>query len=110
MLRCRVAVIKAEVTLTHKLEALGVLALFRHCKLAETGLKLAAGQHLETVGIDAVKEILVLSVRLGIAEQIVIESDLCVNCGGGIDPVNGRALDLAPVGRISAAALGVGRS
>ena len=39
MLRSRVAVVEAEVALTHELEALGVLALFGHRQLAETGFE-----------------------------------------------------------------------
>ena len=107
MLRSRVAVVEAEVALTHELEALGVLALFGHRQLAETGFDLAAGENLETVGIDAVKEVLVRAVRLRITEQIVVETNLGVDRGVCVDPVDGRALDLAPVGRITAAPLGV---
>ena len=106
MLRSRVAVVEAKVALTHELEALGVLALFGHRQLAETGFDLAAGENLETVGIDAVKEVLVRAVRLRITEQIVVETNLGVDRGVCVDPVDGRALDLAPVGRITAAALG----
>ena len=74
MLRSRVAVVEAEVALTHELEALGVLALFGHRQLAETGFDLAAGQNLQGIGVQAVEEVLVRAIGLGVGEEIAVPS------------------------------------
>ena len=102
-----ILVVKAEIALAHELVAFGALALFGHGSFSQTGLHLAALEDDKAFRVEILKEILILSVGIGIGEEIVIESDLCVNTVGGVDPVNGCALDLAAVGRIAAAAFRV---
>lgn len=58
-------------------------------------------------GVEAAEVILVRRVRIGIGEEVTVQSDLGVGAIICIDPVDSRALDLAVVGRISAAAVGI---
>ena len=103
----RVPVVQAEVALPHELEALGIFAALRHGDLGQALFHLAALEDLETVGVQAVQEVLVRPVRLRIGEEIIIEPHLRVGAVVGVHPVDGGALDLAAVGGIAAAALGI---
>lgn len=60
-----VAVIKAEVALTHELQTSGVLTLFGHGHLGEAVLDLAAGEDVQAVGIEIVEEVLIRAVGVG---------------------------------------------
>ena len=62
-----VAVIKAEVALTHELQAGGVLTLFGHGHFGEAVLDLAAGEDVQAVGIEIVEEVLIRAVGVGIS-------------------------------------------
>ena len=76
-------------------------------RVLQAPLHLAAGEGLEGVGIQAVQEVLVRPVGVGVGEEVVVEPDLGVQSGGGVHPVEGRALDLAAIGGVAAPALGV---
>ena len=78
-----IPVVQAEVALAHKLEALGILALFRHGEIGQTCLYLAAFQSDEAVRVEVVQEVLVLSIRVRIGKEVVVEPDLSVGGGGG---------------------------
>ena len=105
MLRCCVTVVENKVALTHELEALGVFGALGHRRFGQTPLDLAALKDLETVGIQAVEEVLVGAVGLGIGKEIVVQPDLGVGTVVRIDPVDRGALDLAAVRRVAAAAV-----
>ena len=102
-----ILVVKAEVALPHELIALGALALYGHGSVSQTGFHLAALENDKAFGVEVLKEILVLTIGIRIGEEVVIESDLRIGAVSGIDPVNGRALDLAAVCGVAAAAFGV---
>ena len=102
-----ILVIKAEIPKAHELEARRGLALLfglvvRRGDVAHARLDLAAGQHLERIGVHAGKEILVRAVGCGVAEQLAVNTHLGVQRGRGVDPVDRRALNLAAVGGIAA--------
>ena len=102
-----ILVIKAEIPKAHELKARRGLALLfglvvRRGDVAHARLDLAAGQHLERIGVHAGKEILVRAVGCGVAEQLAVNTHLGVQRGRGVDPVDRRALNLAAVGGIAA--------
>ena len=96
-----VFVIHTEISLAHELEERGGLYF------GQSRLHLGVGQHLQGVGVQAVQEVLVPGVRLGVAEQIVVQAHLGVHGGGGVHPVDGSPLYLAAVRRVAAAAVGI---
>ncbi len=98
MLRGRILAVNAEVA--HAKE----LGLRPSGSALEHLFKLAARENLERVGVEAAYIILVRSVRIGIGEQIAVQPYLGVGAVVCIDPVYRCTLDLAAVGRISAAA------
>ena len=69
--------------------------------------QLAAGEYFKRVGVHAAYEVLVGGVGVGVGEQVAVLPDLGVNAVVCIDPVYRRALDLAAVCGISAAAVGI---
>ena len=105
-----ILVVKAEVTLPHKLEALRVLSFFGHRNLGKALFNLTACQHLQTLGIDIIEEILIRTVGIGIGKEIIVYSHLSVRAVIRVDPVDRCTLDLAPVGRIAAAAFRISSS
>src|SRR5699024_6538851 len=90
-----------EIALAQELEGGGGL------HVGQTGLHLGAGQHLQGAGIEAVQEVLVAGVGVGIGEEIVVQPHLGVHGGGGVHPVDGGALHLAAVGGVAALAVGI---
>ena len=74
---------------------LGVVLL---CLFDERGFDLAAGQDRQGVRVQAVEEVLVRAVGLGVGEKVFVQTDLRVNGSLAVDPVDRRALDLAAVG------------
>ncbi len=77
-------------------------ATFAHLRL-----HLAAGEHRQAVGVQAVQEVLVRAVGRGVGEQVVVQADLGVHGVLRVHPVDRRALDLAAVGGVAAAGVGV---
>ena len=112
---CRaVLIVHAEVSDAHELiagsrpcAAAFALCIKLLCVFNQSGFDLAALQHRQRFRIDAVKEVFIGAVRLRIGEEILIQTDFRIDAGGSINPVNGSTLDLAPVGRISAATVGI---
>ena len=96
-----VLVIHAEVALAQELEGGGGL------RAGQAGLHLGVGEHLQGAGVEAVQEVLVPGVRLGVGEQVVVQPHLGVHGGGGVHPMNGRALHLPAVGGVAAPAVGI---
>ena len=96
-----VLAVGAEVTQTHELEAHRSLGIGQGC------FHLAAGENLQGVGVQAGQIVLACGIGIGIIKQVAVLTDLCVHCGGSVNPVDGSALDLAAVGRIAAPGLGV---
>ena len=114
MVRAAVAGVHAEIAYAHELEArrglcraaftLGVVLL---CLFDERGFDLAAGQDRQGVRVQAVEEVLVRAVGLGVGEEVLIQAHLGVDRCFAVDPVDRRALDLAAVGGVAAAGIGV---
>ena len=85
MVCAAVAVVHAEVARAHELEAGRGM---RHAAFAlrvillrlfdERGFDLAAGEDLQGVGVQAVEEVLVRAVGLGVGEEVVIQAHLGV--------------------------------
>src|SRR5699024_1162890 len=96
-----VLVVGAEIALPQELEGGGSL------HVGQAGLHLGVGEHLQGAGVEAVQEILVAGVGIGVGEQVVVQTDLGVHGGGGVHPVDGGALHLAAVGGITAPAVGI---
>lgn len=55
--------------------------------IGQRGLQFAALQHLQGVGVQAVQEVLIPGVRVGVGEQVVVQAYLGVHGGGGVHPV-----------------------
>ena len=91
VLRCRVLVVRAEVAQAHELIG------FRSLGRGERTLDLAARENLEGIRVQALKEVLVRRVGIGIGEEVRIQAYLGVYGLVGLDPVDG-GLDLAAVG------------
>ncbi len=81
--------------MAHKLEA--ILRFW----LRQTGLHLAVNEDLQRARIQAFQEILLPGVGSLVSKQIIVKSDLCVQGGGGVHPVEGSPLDLSPVRRVT---------
>ena len=81
--------------------------MLRHGDFGQAFFHLAAGEDLETVRIEAVQEVLVCAVGIGIGEKVIVNADLGFAAVVGVHPVDGGALDLTAVGRIAAAAVWV---
>ena len=101
MLRRRILVVGAEVAKSHELEGLSCLCIL------QASLYLTAGEHFQGIGIQTGQEILSGSVGVSILKEIIVLTDLCIPAGGGIHPVNGRALDLPSVGGVTTFGVGV---
>ena len=71
MARGGVLVIQAEVALTHELIGSGGFPLFRHGRLGQPLLHLAADKNLEAIRIQIVQEILIRRIRRRVGEQVV---------------------------------------
>ena len=91
MLRRRVLAVRAEVAQAHELIG------FRSLGRGERALDLAAREDLEGIRVQALKEVLVRRVGIGIGEEVRIQAYLGVYGLVGLDPVDG-GLDLAAVG------------
>ena len=96
MLRCRVLAVRAEVAQAHELIG------FRGPGCGERALDLAAREDLEGIRVQALEEVLVRCVGIGIGEEVRIQAYLGVYGLVGLDPVDG-GLDLAAVGGVTAA-------
>ena len=102
MVCAAVAGVHTEIAYAHELEArrglrcaaftLGVVLL---CLFDERGFDLAAGQDRQGVRVQAVEEVLVRAVGLGVGEEVLIQAHLGVDRCFAVDPVDRRALDLA---------------
>ena len=77
------------------------------CGGGQTSFHFAVRQDLKRAGIQAVDEVLIGSVGVGVGEQIIIEADLGVHRRGGIHPMNRCTLDLPAIGGVAAPALRV---
>ena len=73
--------VHAEVTQPEELVVGGGLGI------GQRGLQFAALQHLQGVGVQAVQEVLIPGVRVGVGEQVVVQAYLGVHGGGGVHPV-----------------------
>ena len=116
VLSAAVAVIQAEVAHAHELERGGVdtgavgLLVELGSHSGHSLFHLTAGEDLQRIGIQAVQEVLVCTIGSGIGEQVIVETNLCVQCGLCINPVDGSTLDLAAVSRVAALAFCRGRN
>ena len=68
----------------------------------QTSFHFAVRQDLQRAGIQALDEILVGGVGVGVGKEVVVEPHLGVNGGGGVHPVDGGALHLPAIGRVTA--------
>ena len=112
MARLGILVIQAEVAQTHELVAgsrLSALVAFGVAVRGggQTGLHLAVRQDLQRAGIQALDEVLVGGVGVGVGEQVVVKPHLGVHGGGGVHPVDGGTLHLPAVGGVAAPAVGI---
>ena len=96
-----VTAVGAEVAQTHELIAGRCLGI------CQGSFHLTAGQHFQRVGVQASQEILAGGIGIGIVEEVVVLTHFGVQTVVGIHPVDGGTLDLAAVGRIAAAGLGI---
>ena len=97
-----VAAVGAEVAQTHELVG------SRSLGVTQGGLDLAAGQDFQGVGVHVAQQGLHAGgVRGDGIEQVLVQPDLGIHGGLGVHPVDGGTLDLAAVGRIAAAGLGI---
>ena len=100
MLGGRILAVGAEVTQTHELIAVTGLGIL------QCGFDLTSGEDLQRIGIQILNQRFHAgSVRIGSVEQIVVQTNLCIHSSLSVDPVDGSALDLAAVGRVTATGL-----
>ena len=114
MVCAAVAGVHAEIAYAHELEArrglrcaafsFGVVFL---CLFDKRRFDLAAGQNRQGIRVQAVEEVFVRAVGLRVGEEVFVQTNLGVNGSLAVNPVNGCALDLAAVGRVAAAGIGV---
>ena len=96
-----ILVVYTEIANAEELEVSGSGSVCQHA------LSFAAGENLEGVGVKIVKEVLVCTVGIGVGEEVIVKTDLAVNSSVAVYPVDSSALDLASVGGIAAAAVGI---
>lgn len=84
--------------------AFGVVFL---CLFDKRGFDLAAGQNRQGIRVQTVEEVFVRAVGLRVGEEVFVQTNLGINGSLAVNPVNGCALDLAAVGRVAAAGIGV---
>ena len=107
------AVIHAEIAGAHKLESggVGAGAIFPLIKFGGHGshslFHLASGEDGERFGVQAIQEVLIRPVGLGIGEKVIIEAHLGVQAVFRIYPVERCTLDLAAVSGVAAPRVGV---
>ena len=101
MLGGRILVVHGEVAEAQELEACGRFGLFEHL------LHLAAREDLQRIGVHALDIILAVALGIFVGEEVGIEAHLGVRAAVRVHPVQRRALDLASVGRVAAAAFGI---
>ena len=97
----RILAVRGEITQTHELEGFSCLGV------CQTGFHLTAGENFQRVGIQTGQEILAGGIGIGIVKEVRILTNLGIDCGLGIYPVDGSALDLTAVSRITATGFGV---
>ena len=95
MVRGAVLAVGAEVAQTEELVGGGSLGVF------QAGFHLAAGEHLQGVGVQAAEEVLAGGVGIGIVKQVIVLTDLGLAAVVGVHPVDGCALDLPAVGGVA---------
>ena len=95
MVRGAVLAVGAEVAQTEELVGGRSLGVF------QAGFHLAAGEHLQGVGVQAAEEVLAGGVGIGIVKQVIVLTDLGLAAVVGIHPVDGCALDLPAVGGVA---------
>ena len=95
MLGGRVLGIGAEVADSHELIGRGSLSISQEC------LHLTAGEHFQRVGVQASQVVLVCCIGIGIVEQVGVLTDLGVHAVVCVNPMDGCALDLTAIGRIT---------
>lgn len=80
----------AEIAQAEELEPVGRLGG------GQRGLQLAALQHLQRAGVQAVQEVLVPAVWILVSKEVIVQPDLSVHGGGGVHPVDGSPFTFRP--------------
>ena len=105
MLRGCVTIIQAEIALPHELEPFAVFSVFRHSTLSQRSFQFAMIQNLQAVGIEAVQEILVGTVRIWICKEVGIHSYFGIHSRLAVDPMDGCTFHFVAVSRVAALAV-----